>query len=393
MPVSLRARNVIASSTLAITARAKELKAQGHDVVSFAAGEPDFDTPDFIKKAAIEAIQKGLTKYTPSSGTIELREAIAKKFLKDNHLSYQAKDQIVVSCGAKHCLYNLMQALVDPGDEVLIPAPYWVSYPEMVKLAGATPKYLFTTQETSFKITARQLEENISPNTKILILNSPSNPTGTVYARKELEAIAEICVKRNIVVISDEIYEKLCYTKEPFTSIGSLNKDIYNLTVTVNGVSKSYAMTGWRMGYFGASKEIAQNVGKIQDHSTSNPSSISQAAALAALSADESTLTEMKNEFQKRRDFIIKCLDSIPEISYIYPEGAFYVFCDISKLGLDSDTIAKQVLNEKDVACIPGSGFGADQYIRLSFATSIERIKEGTSRLADWFKKNRKGAL
>ncbi len=393
MPVSLRAKNVIGSSTLAITARAKELRAQGHDVVSFAAGEPDFDTPDFIKKAAIDAIQKGFTKYTPSSGTIELREAIAKKFLKDNHLSYQAKDQIVVSCGAKHCLYNLMQALVEPGDEVLIPAPYWVSYPEMVKLAGATPKFLETSQETHFKITARQLEENISPNTKMLILNSPSNPTGTVYARKELEGIAEICVKRNIVVISDEIYEKLCYTDEPFTSIGSLNKDIYNLTVTVNGVSKSYAMTGWRIGYFGASKEIAQNVGKIQDHSTSNPTSISQAASLAALNADESTLMEMKQEFKKRRDFIIKCLDKIPEISYIYPEGAFYVFCNISKIGLGSDMIAKQVLNEKNVACIPGSGFGADDYIRLSFATSMERIEEGTSRLAEWFKKNSKGVL
>lgn len=392
MPVSLRAKNVIASSTLAITARAKELKAQGHDVVSFAAGEPDFDTPDFIKKAAIDAIQKGFTKYTPSSGTMELREAIARKFLKDNQLSYHPKDQIVVSCGAKHCLYNLMQALVDPGDEVLIPGPYWVSYPEMVKLAGATPKFLETSAASHFKVTARQLEENISPSTKVLVLNSPSNPTGTVYARKELEAIAEVCVKRNIVVVSDEIYEKLCYTREPFTSIGALNKEIYDLTVTVNGVSKSYSMTGWRIGYFGASKEIAQNVGKLQDHSTSNPTSISQAAALAALSADDSTLAEMKNEFQRRRDFIVKCLDKIPEISYIYPEGAFYVFCNVSKVGLDSDMIAKRVLNEKDVACIPGSGFGADQYIRLSFATSMERIQEGTTRLAEWFSKNRKGA-
>ncbi|MCX5681659.1 MAG: aminotransferase class I/II-fold pyridoxal phosphate-dependent enzyme, partial [Candidatus Omnitrophica bacterium] len=230
-----------------------------------------------------------------------------------------------------------MQALVDAGDEVLIPAPYWVSYPEMVKLAGATPQFLETTQETNFKITAKQLERNISPNTKVLILNSPSNPTGTVYARKELESIAEICVKRNIIVISDEIYEKLCYAAEPFTSIGSLNKDIYDLTVTVNGVSKSYSMTGWRIGYFGASKEIAQNVGKIQDHSTSNPTSISQAAALAALSADETTLIEMQKEFKKRRDFIVKCLDKIPEISYIYPDGAFYVFCNVSKIGLGSD--------------------------------------------------------
>jgi len=391
MPVSLRAKNTVGSTTLAITARAKELKAQGHDVVSFAAGEPDFDTPDFIKQAAIEAIQKGLTKYTPSSGTIELRQAIAQKFQRDNQLIYNPKDQIVVSCGAKHCLYNLMQALVDPGDEVLIPAPFWVSYPEMVKLAGATPKALETSEKTNFKITARQLEDHISPATKVLIINSPSNPTGTVYTRKELESIAEICVKRNIVVISDEIYEKLCYTAEPFVSIGSLNKDIYNLTVTVNGVSKSYAMTGWRIGYLGAPKEIAQSVGKIQDHSTSNPSSISQAASLAALNADESTLAAMKEEFQKRRDFIIKCLDKIPQISYIYPDGAFYVFCNISKTGFDSDTIAKKVLDDKDVACIPGSGFGASDYIRLSFATSMERIEEGTQRLAEWFKTNQKG--
>ena len=390
MTISQRAKNVVGSTTLAITAKAKELRAQGRDVVSFAAGEPDFDTPDFIKQAAIEAIQKGFTKYTPSSGTIELREAISKKFQKDNNLSYNAKDQIVVSCGAKHCLYNIIQALVDAGDEVLIPAPYWVSYPEMVKLAGATPKFLETSKETNFKITAKQLERNISPNTKVLILNSPSNPTGTVYSRKELESIAEVCVKRNITVISDEIYEKLCYTKEPFTSIASINKEIYDLTVTVNGVSKSHSMTGWRIGYFGASKEIAQNVGKIQDHSTSNPSSISQAAALAALSADESTMVGMQKEFKARRDFIIKCLDNIPEISYIYPEGAFYVFCDVSKLGLDSDTIAKKVLEEKNVACIPGSGFGADQYIRLSFATSMERIEEGTKRLAAWFKENKK---
>ncbi|HOD12435.1 MAG TPA: pyridoxal phosphate-dependent aminotransferase [Candidatus Omnitrophota bacterium] len=391
MPVSFRAKNTVGSTTLAITARAKELKAQGHDVVSFAAGEPDFDTPDFIKKAAIDAIQNGLTKYTPSSGTIELRQAIANKFQRDNQLSYNPKDQIVVSCGAKHSLYTLMQALVDAGDEVLIPAPFWVSYPEMVKLAGATPKILETCEKTKFKITARQLEENISPSTKVLIINSPSNPTGTVYTRKELESIAAVCVKRNIVVVSDEIYEKLCYANEPFVSIGSLGKDIYNLTVTVNGVSKAYAMTGWRIGYLGASKEIAQSVAKIQDHSTSNPTSISQAAALAALNADESTLNAMKEEFRKRRDFIVKCLDQIPQIDYIYPEGAFYVFCNISKTGLDSDTIAKKVLDEKDVACIPGSSFGADDYIRLGFATSMERIEEGTRRLAEWFQNNQRG--
>ena len=387
MPVSKRAKSVEGSSTLAITARAKELKVQGHDVVNFAAGEPDFDTPDFIKNAAIKSIEEGFTKYTPSIGTIDLRKAIAKKFQIDNNITYDPLTQVVTSCGAKHCLYNLMQALVEHGDEVLIPAPYWVSYPEMVKLAGATPKFLETSADNDFKITPEQLEENISPNTKLLILNSPSNPTGTVYSKKELEGIAEVCVKRNIFVISDEIYEKLCYTDEPYTSLASLNKDIYDLTVTVNGVSKSYSMTGWRIGYFGASKEVAQNVKKIQDHSTSNPASISQAAALAALDAPAKSLDDMKKEFIKRRDVILKCLDKIPEISYIYPKGAFYVFCDISKFGEDSVSIAKEILDKTNVACIPGKGFGADQHMRLSFATSVERIEEGVRRIADWAKK------
>ncbi len=386
MPVSRRAKSVEGSSTLAITARAKELKAQGCDVVNFAAGEPDFDTPDFIKKAAIEAIEKGFTKYTPSIGTLDLRKAIANKFQTDNNLSYDPATQIVVSCGAKHSLYNLMQALVEQGDEVLIPMPYWVSYPQMVKLAGATPKFLETSAENEFKITSDQLEENISPNTKVLILNSPSNPTGSVYSKQELEAIAAVCVKRNIFVVSDEIYEKICYTDEPYTSLASLNKDIFNLTVTVNGVSKAYSMTGWRIGFFGASKEIAQNVKKIQDHSTSNPSSISQMAALAALKGPVNNLEDMKKEFVKRRDFILKCLDKIPEISYIYPKGAFYVFCNVSKLGEDSVSIAKEILDKTNVACIPGQGFGADQYIRLSFATSTERIEEGIRRISEWVK-------
>ncbi len=390
IPTSKRANNVVGSTTLAITARAKELKAQGHDVVSFAAGEPDFDTPSFIKKAAIEAIEKGFTKYTPSIGTIQLRETISKKFQRDNNIIYDSKTQIVVSCGAKHSLYNLMQAIVDPGDEVLIPSPYWVSYPEMVKLAGATPKILETSATNDFKITASQFEEKISPNTKVLILNSPSNPTGTVYSRSELESIAEVCVKRNIFVISDEIYEKLCYVDEPYTSIASLNKNIYDLTITVNGVSKSYSMTGWRIGYFGASKEIAGNVKKIQDHSTSNPTSISQAAAVTALSAPDEDLIKMKNEFKKRREFIVKCLDKIPEISYIYPKGAFYIFCNISKLGLSSVDFAKKILDDINVACIPGGGFGADDYVRLSFATSVERIEEGLTRIASWIKKNKR---
>ncbi|MDP8265534.1 MAG: pyridoxal phosphate-dependent aminotransferase [Candidatus Aceula meridiana] len=390
MPISKRAKNVVASSTLAITARAKELKAQGCDVVNFAAGEPDFDTPDFIKKAAIKAIEDGLTKYTPSIGTVDLRKAISKKFLDDNNLKYDPTSEIVVSCGAKHSLYNLMQVLVEEKDEVLVPAPYWVSYPEMIKLSGATPKFLETTSGSQFKITAKQLEESISPNTKALILNSPSNPTGTVYTKTELKDIAQVCVKRNIFVVSDEIYEKLCYAKEPYTSIASLGKEIFDLTVTVNGVSKAYAMTGWRIGYFGGSKEIAQNVKKIQDHSTSNPSSISQAAALAALGAPPDTLDAMKGKFQKRRDVIMKCLDKIPEISYIYPNGAFYIFCNISKVGEDSVSTAKKILDDTNVACIPGKGFGADEYMRLSFATSVERIEEGISRIAKWVKENSK---
>lgn len=390
MPFSKRVKKVIGSSTLAITARAEELRSQGYDVVNFAAGEPDFDTPEFIKKAAIQAIHKGQTKYTPTNGTLELRKAIAQKFLRDNGLLYDPASQIIVSCGAKHSLYNAMQVLVEEGDEVLIPVPYWVSYPEMVKLANATPKFLETSVDHNFKITAKQIEENISTNTKVLILNSPSNPTGVVYDKEELESIAEVCVKRNIVVISDEIYEKLYYQEKPYTSIASLGKEIYDLTISVNGVSKSYAMTGWRIGYLGASKEIVRNIKKIQDHSTSNPSSIAQAAALAALTGPEEDFRLMKKEFQKRRDAMVDGLNKISQLNYICPDGAFYIFCNISKLGENSASIAKKILNDINIASIPGDGFGAEQYIRLSFATSIERIKEGINRFSRWITENRR---
>jgi len=384
--INQRLQNVVGSATLAITARAKELKAQGCDVVNFAGGEPDFDTPADIKKAAIKAIDSGFTKYTPSIGTLELREAIAKKFQKDNNLQYDAS-QIAVGCGAKHSVFSVIQVLTDVGDEVLIPSPYWVSYPEMVKIAGATPKVIPTSSETNFKITPQQLEKSINPKTKLLILNSPSNPTGMVYLKNELEKIAEICVKHNVYVLSDEIYEKLIYDVPAYTSIASLGKEIYDLTVTINGVSKAYSMTGWRIGYAAGPKEIMSFIKKLQDHSTSNPCSISQMAALEALNAPEETIEAMRSEFHQRRDIVTAALDEIPEISYIKPEGAFYVFCDISKLG-QSMEVAKQILNDVNVAIIPGEGFGAPGYVRLSFATSVERIQEGIKRIADWIKKN-----
>lgn len=384
--INRRIKDLVGSSTLAITARAKDLQAQGRDIVNFGAGEPDFDTPASIKAAGIKAIEKGLTKYTPSTGTLELREAIALKFQKDNHLTYKPS-QIAVSCGAKHSIFNIIQVLTDEGEEVLIPTPYWVSYPEMVRISGAESKFLPTSAKTNFKMTARQLSESITGKTKLLILNSPSNPTGMLYSRKELEAIAEVCVKKNVYVISDEIYEKLIYDTDEYTSIASLGKDIYDLTVTINGVSKAYSMTGWRIGYAAGPAEIMGYVQKFQDHSTSNPASISQAAALQALREPQEGILAMCREFKKRRDMMTAALDNIPGISYIRPEGAFYLFCDFSKIGPSSDEMAKQILDEAGVAVIPGEGFGAPGFIRLSFAASTERIQEGTRRIQVWVEK------
>jgi len=384
--INRKIATLLGSSTLAITAKVKELKSKGVDVINFAAGEPDFDTPDFIKKAGILAIEKGFTKYTPSTGTLDLKEAIARRFLKDNNLQYKPS-QIVVSCGAKHNIFNLVQVLVDEGDEVIYSSPYWVSYPEMVKVAGGTSKIIATDIKTNFKITGEQFKRAVTKNSRVLILNSPSNPTGMIYTKKELQDIAEICVKHNIFVISDEIYEKLVYTNEPYVSIASLGTDIYNLTATVNGVSKSFSMTGWRIGYCGAPQEVVEYIQKFQDHTTSNPTSISQMAALAALNASEESIVKMREEFSRRCDAMCSYLEKIPAISFSRPQGAFYVFCNISKLGLDSMTIAKRILEEVNVAVIPGEGFGADQYIRLSFATSMEQIKEGTQRIADWVQK------
>jgi len=390
LQVNRRIKDIVGSTTLAITARAKELASQGHDVVNFGAGEPDFDTPDFIKKAGIKAIESGMTKYTPSIGTQDLREAIAAKFQKDNGLIYKP-NQVVVSCGAKHSLFNIIQVLVDDGDEVIFQSPYWVSYPEMVKAAGGKSVIVPTSVPTGFKITPDLLKEYITPKTKILIINSPSNPTGVMYHKEELAKIAEICVAHKIYVISDEIYEKLIYDNNDFTSIASLGREIFDLTITVNGVSKAYAMTGWRIGYAAGALEIMEYIKKFQDHSTSNPTSISQVAAMEALKASQDSIDQMRQIFKKRRDLMLQCIDKIPELSYIRPEGAFYVFCDFSKVG-DASLIAKQMLDEVKVAGIPGDGFGAPNYIRFSFATSDARIQEGISRVGKWIA-NHSGAL
>ncbi|MBL7069949.1 MAG: pyridoxal phosphate-dependent aminotransferase [Candidatus Omnitrophica bacterium] len=380
-----RLEKVSASVTLAITSGAKKLKAEGVDVISLAAGEPDFDTPDYIKQAAIEAINNGFTKYTPTTGIPELKKAISEKFRRDNSLKYEP-NQIVVSCGAKHSIYNALQVLVDKDDEVLMPSPYWVSYPEMVNLCQGVSRFIKTNIESGFKIEVSDLQRHISSKTKVLIINSPSNPTGSVYSGDELRSIAEVCAKRKIFVISDEIYEKLIYQGQKATSIASLKDDIYNLTITVSGLSKSYAMTGWRIGYLGAPQDVSDAISKLQSHSTSCPSSISQKAATAALGGGGDFIEKMVVEFEKRRDFAAGKLDRIPKISYTKPAGAFYIFCNISKSGLDSVNFATRLLEEASVAVVPGVAFGDDNYIRISFATSIEELGKGLDRMASWLK-------
>lgn len=380
-----RLKKVKPSSTLAITSKAKKLKSEGFDVITLAAGEPDFDTPDFIKRAAIEAIQAGCTKYTPTTGTPELKKLICDKFKRDNSLDY-APAQIVASCGAKHSIFNAILVLVNPGEEVLIPSPYWVSYPEMVYLCDGVPRFIQTQAANHFKTTPQELIKSISPKTKLLILNSPANPTGCVYTEEELREIAAICVKHKIFVISDEIYEKLIYDGAKHLSIASFNKDIYDLTVSINGFSKSFSMTGWRLGYLGAPLEIAEGISRLQDHSTSNPNSITQKAGLAALSAPDSFFKEACGQFQERRDYCISRLKEMAKIKPVIPQGAFYIFCDISKTGLTSGEVARRLLDEKYLSVIPGEGFGADDYIRISFAASLENLKKGMDRLEDWLK-------
>ncbi len=378
-----RLKQVKPSSTLAITSKAKNLKAEGCDIVNLAAGEPDFDTPDFVKEAGIDAIKKGFTKYTPTTGIPELKNLISEKFKKDNSLEY-LPSQIVVSCGAKHSIFNSLFVLLDPGEEVLIPQPYWVSYPEMVNLCMGKPRFIKTSPENNFKVTPQQLKEQINPKTKVFILNSPSNPTGCVYNEKELRDIAEICVSNKIFVISDEIYEKLIYDGLKHISIASFNKDIYDLTITINGLSKSYSMTGWRIGYLAAAPDISEAVSRLQDHSTSNPNSIAQKAAVAALSNSGNFFNEISSEFTARRDYCIDRLNSMPRIKAIIPQGAFYIFCDIGKAGLKSAEFANRLLEEKYVSLIPGDGFGMNNYIRISFATGLDQLKKGMDRINDF---------
>lgn len=378
-----RLKKINPSSTLAITAKAKKLKAEGHDIVNFGAGEPDFDTPDFIKEAAIDAIRSGFTKYTPTTGTPELKKLICDKFKRDNGLDY-APSQVVVSCGAKHSIFNAITVLVNREEDVLLASPYWVSYPEMINLCEATPRFIHTFPEDDFKITPKELKKHITPKTKLLILNSPSNPTGCVYSLQELKEIAAICVEKKIFVLSDEIYEKIIFDNLKHISIASLGKDIFALTITVNGLSKSHSMTGWRIGYLAGPQDIIDSISKLQDHTTSNPCSIAQKAAEAALKAPDDFSTKLCREFQKRRDYVVSRLKKIGKISYVLPHGAFYIFCDISKTGMDSEAFANRLLEEKFVSLVPGKGFGAADYVRISYATSMEQLEKGLDRIEEW---------
>ncbi len=370
------------SETLAIAAKAKALKAAGEKVCGMAAGEPDFDTPAHIKKAAIEALEKGETKYTPASGILELKKAIAEKLVKENGVASTA-EQVVVAPGAKFSGFTAVCALCGPGDEVIIPSPYWVSYPEMVKAAGAKSVIVPCAAENNFELVPAELEKAITPRTKLLILNSPSNPTGAVYRRKTLEAIAEIAIRRKIMVLSDEIYEKLVYDAEfPHVSIASFSKEINELTITVNGFSKAYAMPGWRLGYLSAPKWLSSRIVALQSHTTSNPTSFVQFGGLAAIAGDQAPVEAMRKEFAKRRDVIHAKLSAIPGIKTIRPSGAFYVFCDISSSGLDSTTFINKLLDDEKVAGVPGKAFGDDRCIRLSYACSMAMVEDACARIA-----------
>jgi aspartate aminotransferase len=383
MEISARAAQLTPSLTLSIDSKAKAMKAEGIDVCGFGAGEPDFDTPEHIKVAAIEALQAGFTKYTPSSGIPELRQAISEKFAADNEMNYRA-GQIVVSNGAKHACYNAILATCQPGDEVIIPSPYWVSYPDMVKLAGADPVIVPTMERNAWKMRAEDFENAMTPRTKMLILNSPGNPSGSVYTREEMQAIVDVAAEEDIYILSDEIYEKLIYDDVKHVSIGSLSKEAYDLTITVNGFSKSYAMTGWRLGYLAAPEAVAKAVDSIQSHSTSHPTSFVQRAGLAALKGDQQPIADMREEFDMRRNYMFDRITKIPNVTAVKPQGAFYILVNISQLGLTSQNFADRLLSKANVAVIPGAAFGDDRTIRLSYATSIDIIKKGLDRFQDF---------
>jgi len=392
LELSKRAKNISASLTLAISAKANKLKEAGENVISFGAGEPDFETPQYICDAAREALEIGFTRYTAASGYENLKEAVVEKLKRDNQLEYD-KDQVIVSNGAKHSLFNTFQAILNPGDEVIIPVPYWLTYPETVKMGGGTPVFLETLEEDGFKINIDKLEEMVNENTKALILNSPSNPTGSIYSKEELEKIAEVAVQNDILVVSDEIYEKIVYDDNKHISIASLNKEIKELTIVINGVSKAYAMTGWRIGYAAGPKEIIEIMSNIQSHATSNPNSIAQYASNAGLRGDHSFMEKRRNKFAERRDFMYDKINSIEGLSCLKPGGAFYIMMNIEDiLGKkvagkeieDSFSFAEVLLDEKKVAVVPGVAFGADNYIRLSYANSLENIKDGLNRIENF---------
>ncbi|MBR4892971.1 MAG: pyridoxal phosphate-dependent aminotransferase [Clostridia bacterium] len=391
LTISNKAAGISPSPTLAIDSKFKMMKQEGIDVVGFGAGEPDFDTPKHIKDAAIKAIMDGATKYTPASGTVEIKKAVVNKLKEENGLSYDISE-IVVSNGAKHSLVNAFMAILNPEDEVIIPTPFWVSYPEMVKLADGKPVFVETYEENNFKFSISDLEKVLTTKTKALVLNNPSNPTGMLYTKEELKEIADFAIKNNIYVISDEIYEALVYDgKESYVSIASFNDQIKDLTIIVNGVSKTYAMTGWRIGYTASNIKIAKAMSNIQSHATSNPNSIAQVAATAALNGPKDEMLKMKEAFSKRRNHLVDLINNIDGVSCIKPDGAFYVMMNISSLlgktyndtVIDNvDTLCELLLSEVKLALVPGTGFGAPNYVRWSYATSMDNINEGVKRLS-----------
>jgi aspartate aminotransferase len=385
MELASRLDELTPSLTLAIDSKAKALRAEGVDVCGFGAGEPDMDTPEHIKAAAAEALKNGFTKYTPSSGTPDLRKAISEKFLKDNGLEYRPA-QVIVSNGAKQSCFNAILALCNPGDEVIIPAPYWLSYPEMVRLAGATPVIVQTSGDNDWKITAEEFENAMTPCTKMIIINSPGNPTGSVYTKAELRAISEVAAEEDIFILSDEIYEKLIYDDAEHVSIASCTPEAYDLTVTVNGFSKAYAMTGWRLGYLGAPEPIAKAIDSLQSHTTSNPCSFAQAGGLAAITGDQQCVEDMREEFDIRRQYMHERLIAIAGVEAVKPLGAFYVLADVGSLGLSSQNFADRLLSKANVAVVPGIAFGNDKTIRLSYATSLDVIKTGLDRIEEFCK-------
>jgi len=394
MILSVKNQSISESLTLSIDAKAKKMLSEGYDVIGFGAGEPDFPTPDFIINAAKEALDQGMTKYTPSSGTLKLRQAICRKLERDNNVSY-TPDEIIVSNGAKHALYNIFQALLNPGDEVIIPQPYWLSYPEMVKMADGIPVYVDTCEENNFKITPESLEKAVTSKTKAFVLNNPSNPNGCVYTRDELEKIAQLAVKYGFYIISDEIYEELVYDGMSHTSIASLNESIKRLTLTVNGMSKAFSMTGWRIGYTAGPKEVIKVMGNIQSHATSNPNSIAQYASAVALDAPKDCISSMVLEFDKRRRYMADRINSIPLLSCKLPKGAFYIMMNISQaIGKQynntkiegSLSFADALLDSKKVTVVPGIAFGADNFVRLSYAVSMEKIQKGLDRIEEFMK-------